>query len=129
MSRKIAGLLVCYWANMESRVREISLLFFKIKFFFFKTLQDFISHHYWRSHSVSLGVFLDAAIHVMDESHPYSEVICIPLYPLYEVYSELLYMFLFFSGVGFQSDTQCLTEAGSTHCKLSTPGTALDVFT
>lgn len=27
MSRKLAGLLVCYWANMESRVREISLIF------------------------------------------------------------------------------------------------------
>lgn len=49
-------------------------------YLFYKTLQDFIPHHYWRSHSVGLGMVLDAAIHVMGELRPYSEVICIPLY-------------------------------------------------
>lgn len=82
----------------EQSKRNFSVIFQDKIFFSFKTLQDFISHHYWRSHSVSLGVVLDAAIHVMDESHPYSEVICIPLYPPYEVYSQLLYIFCFFLG-------------------------------
>lgn len=72
-------LLAYFFGNCRGWSKEGGPVYFQDDFavlhVFYKTLKDFISHHYWLPHSIDQGMVLDAVTPVMGELRPYSEVI------------------------------------------------------